>query len=337
MSDPRSKRLLFTAITAALSIGLALAGAEILLRAFGRGPWRLHPIDPAQPVFYQPDPDLGWWHEPGEYRFPRFSPLGSPVRMSFEADGARSTGAGPAAGKGTIAIVGCSFTEGFAISDDETFAWKLQQRFPSMRVRNHGHGGYGTYQSLLLLERILSQRPPPVMALYGFYEGHEIRNVATADWLRMLAMLARRHVGISAPYATLGEDGRIVRHRPEPYPSWPLRESSATITFLEHGYARLAARRRSSQREAVTEQLLLEMKRACAAKGTDFFVVFLFMNAPNRARYSALLRSHEVPFADCAQPLPPAFRVPGEGHPNERLNAVWAECIAKAIGPRLEL
>jgi hypothetical protein len=231
--------------------------------------------------------------------------------------------------------LGGSFTEGFAISDHETFAWKLQERFPRMRVRNYGHGGYGTYQSLLLLEQVLSRRPAPVMALYGFFEGHEIRNVATADWLEMLSMMARRHSTISVPYATLGSDGVIVRHRPEAYPLWPLREHSATITFLQYAYAQLVAWHRSSQRAAVTEQLLLEMKRACEASGTDLVVVFLFMNAQNKARYAELLRNHDVAFADCAQPLLPAFQVPGDRHPNEKLNAIWANCIADAIEGRL--
>lgn len=336
MQSLRSRHLLFFAVTAALAIGLVSAGAEILVRASGREPWRPIFLDPAQPVIYQPDPVLGWRHKEGEYRFPAFSPLGKAVRMRFEADAGRATGAGPGPGSGTIATFGCSFTEGFAIADRETYAWKLQERFPSMRVRNYGHGGYGTYQSLLLLERVLSQRPAPVMALYGFYEGHEIRNVATADWLEMLSMMARRHSTISVPYATLREDGGIARHPPESYPLWPLRERSAAVAFLQHGYARAAARRRTSQRAAVTEQLLLEMKSACKASGTEFVVVFLYMNDVNKARYSELLREHEVAFADCAQPLLPEFQVLADGHPNEKLNTVWAGCIAAAIGGRLE-
>jgi len=336
MSYPGSKRLLFSAITAGLSVALALAGAEILLRASGREPWRPISIDPAQPVIYQPDPALGWKHKEGAYPFPAFSPLGKAARMRFESDASRSTGAPPGAGGGTIAIVGGSFTEGFAISDHETFAWKLQEKFPSMRVRNYGHGGYGTYQSLLILEQVLSQRPAPVMALYGFFEGHEIRNVATADWLEMLSMMARRHSTISVPYATLGGDGVVVRHPPASYPLWPLRERSAAVTFLQHGYAQLLTRRRTAQRGAVTEQLLLQMQRACEANGAELLVVFLYANAENKARYAALLQSHDVAFADCARPLLPAFQVPADGHPNEKLNAVWANCIAESISGRLE-
>ena len=38
MSDARSKHLLFSVITAGLSIGVLLAGAETRLRTPGRGP-----------------------------------------------------------------------------------------------------------------------------------------------------------------------------------------------------------------------------------------------------------------------------------------------------------
>jgi hypothetical protein len=331
MPGARSKQLLFSLVTAALAIGLVLGGAEILLRATGHGPWEPIFLDPAQPVIYQPDPVLGWRHKEGEYRFPAFSPRGRGARMRFEADGSRATGAAPGPGDGTIAIVGGSFTEGFAIDDDETFAWKLQERFPSLRVRNYGHGGYGTYQSLLLLEQLLAKRPTPVMALYGFYEGHEIRNVASADWLEMLSRTARRHSTISVPYATLARDGSIVRHRPEPYPLWPLYRSSAAITFLQSRYAQLLTRRRTAEREAVTERLLLEMQRACEASGTELLVTFLYLNSENKARYSELLASHDVAFADCARPLLPAYQVPVDGHPNEKLNEIWARCIADAI------
>jgi hypothetical protein len=119
----RSRHLLFSAVTAVLAIGLVCAGAEILVRASGREPWRPIFLDPAQPVIYQPDSVLGWRHKEGEYRFPAFSPLGKAVRMRFEADAGRATGAGPGPGSGTIATFGCSFTEGFAIADHETYAW----------------------------------------------------------------------------------------------------------------------------------------------------------------------------------------------------------------------
>ena len=68
-------------------------------------------------------------------------------------------------------LVGCSFTMGWAVADDETWAWRLQELRPDVEVVNRGVGGYGTLQSLLLLEQLLGrdgQRPARV--LYGFID-----------------------------------------------------------------------------------------------------------------------------------------------------------------------
>ena len=54
-------------------------------------------------------------------------------------------------------VLGCSFVQGWALSDEETFAWKLQERFVRARVLNFGTAGYGTTQSLLALERYLEE------------------------------------------------------------------------------------------------------------------------------------------------------------------------------------
>src|SRR5262249_12408647 len=52
-------------------------------------------------------------------------------------------------GAPTALFIGCSFTQGWAISDQETFPWGVQEHFPAARVLNAGTAGYGTYQSLL--------------------------------------------------------------------------------------------------------------------------------------------------------------------------------------------
>jgi hypothetical protein len=38
-----------------------------------------------------------------------------------------------------------------------------------------------------------------------------------------------------------------------------------------------------------------------------------------------------VDFVDCAFPLPAAMQVPGDGHPNGRMNARWADCIGARL------
>jgi hypothetical protein len=324
-------------MTAGLSLALTGAVAEILLRGIGRPPWSPLFNDPARPVIYQPDPVLGWRHKEGDYIFPPFSSLTKQVRMRFLPDGGRLTGAAEGKGSGSIVLVGGSFTEGFAISDHETFAWKLQQKFPSMRVRNYGTGAYGTYQSLLTLEELFSRGERPTLALYGFFEGHQGRNVAAADWLKTLALTSRRmDRAIAVPHATLEAGDRLVRRPAETYPLWPLREQSAVVTLLQHGHASFTARSRKAQSRAVTERLLLEMNSVCEAQGTGFLVVFLSLNGDNRARYARFLSEQGVPYVDCVVPANPSLVVPGDGHPNGKMNSRWSSCIAAALRPRLE-
>jgi hypothetical protein len=55
----------------------------------------------------------------------------------------------------TISIFGCSLTFGMGLSDNETYAWKIQEHFKNYTVFNYGCPGYSLYQMLLLLERTL--------------------------------------------------------------------------------------------------------------------------------------------------------------------------------------
>ncbi len=66
-----------------------------------------------------------------------------------------------------IVIVGGSFVQGWAVSDQDTFAWKLQDRFADYDVLNLGTAGYGTYQSLLLIEDLFAGPPHVSLVICG--------------------------------------------------------------------------------------------------------------------------------------------------------------------------
>jgi hypothetical protein len=257
---------------------------------------------------------------------PPYAPGAPPIRMTFLADGSRATSPEGARRGPAVAFLGGSYTQGWAVSDDETFPWRIQERFPSLDVRNYGTSGYGTLQSLLVMERILAGDPAPGIVLYGFIGHHEIRNVAHPAWLRMLAAYATRgHV--ETPYCTLDQDGGLERHPPIGYPGWPLHERLATVAFLESAYADLEGRERAAQARAVTERLMVEMGRLAVARDVRFAVVLLNATREVRAHYEAFLRSQGIDFLDCVHPLRPELLVPGEIHPNGRLHGMWADCI----------
>jgi hypothetical protein len=284
---------------------------------------------PNEPTVHEPDSVLGWKNRTGNYEYPDYSGSGQSINMTFLSSGTRDTG-GKKDSPNELIIVGGSCTQGKAISDEETYPWKLQNEFPTLEVLNYGTGAYGTYQSLLVLERILPILQSPVMILYGFVGHHETRNVATADWLALLSKYAKRgHVYL--PFATIDNNGKIRRHPPEMYPAFPFRKSLASMALLEKYFAQIKTRKRRSQRRTVTEKLLLEMNELAMAHGTEFVVAMLLADEQIKTHYVNFLRENLIETIDCVYPLTPGRQVNGEGHPNGTMNSLWAECIARGI------
>jgi hypothetical protein len=325
---PAQRRGRFIAVAVVIGCVLAAGAVELLLRVAGYRPSHLC-ADGDEPVVYEADAQLGWRSKPGRYAVPAYAPGAPPTDMTILPDGARATGGGEN-GTPSLLFLGCSFTQGVALSDAETFAWRVQQRYPAWRVRNLGTGAYSTYQSLLMLERVLAEPDPPRLVFYGFIEPHEIRNVGHPLWMYMLTLCSRRGM-VYTPYCTLDDDGKLVRHPPEAHATWPLREHLAAVAFLQERYTDFTAGDRPAQARRVTEELLLEMDRVAKQHGVRLCVVLLYFAPDVRAHYAEFLARHGVDFVDCVYPLTRDMVVPHEGHPNGAMNARWADCIAGKI------
>src|SRR5262249_3845455 len=86
-------------------------------------------------------------------------------------------------GAPTALFIGCSFTQGWAISDQETFPWGVQEHFPAARVLNAGTAGYGTPINPVGTQRAFAQGEHPAVVVYGLIDNHEMRHVADPVWL----------------------------------------------------------------------------------------------------------------------------------------------------------
>ena len=256
--------------------------------------------------------------------------------MTFISHGQRLTRAKETVSNTEFVIVGGSYTQGWAIDNEETFSWKLQKQYPSLNVLNYGTGGYGSYQSLLVLEKELPRLASPKTVLYGFIQHHEDRNVASDYWLDLLSKFSKRgHVFL--PYVTFEKDKGLVRHPPERYSALPFRESLATIALIEKIYMKLKTRNRKSQKRLVTEQVLLEMKRVTEQYDAKFVVALFDIHSDTISHYKRFFQTHNIRYIDCVFPLTPELKVAGEGHPNGRMNSLWAECIEDALGDQMEI
>lgn len=303
-----------------------LLGVEVALRATGRHPRRAVPW-PAVGR-YAPDPTLGWRPAPGHYRLPPLVPEGVYTDLTFRPDGARETGSGPADGRPEVLLLGCSLTMGSMISDEETYAWRLQQLRPDVEVVNRGLEGYGTLQSLMVLEQILARKEHPARVLYGFMD-HAQRNVATPEWLWTLSFGKEL---VATPYCTLTADGRLERHAPESYPSLPLHEYLASVELLESHLVRQQAGSRAAMAVPVTKLLLDEMASLCRAHGVDFSLVLLHAPKQVEDTYVPYAKQHGIDVIDCNRPgFTRTEVVPGDLHPNGIVHRQWGDCIAAAL------
>jgi hypothetical protein len=231
-----------------------------------------------------------------------------------------------------VAILGDSFAIGWGISDEETFAWKLQQLLPDLRVTNHATAGYGTCQSLQMLREIVAREPPPDLILYGFYDDHLRRNVVDYPSLYTLERRSRR----TSRYCQIDARGRLVEHPPELRGDWPLIKSLATVYFLQQRYELYRRSRRMKQVWPVMEAIVAEMDRVARARGSRLVFASLLCRPRPFRRMAKILEARGIPFLDCNRFLRPEWIVQGEGHPNGLMHTEWAQCLVRALPALLE-
>lgn len=311
---------------------ISIIGAEAIVRILGYQPW-VTVVHKNVPVVFEEDDTLGWRNKPGEYNFEAFDSTGDNIQMTIFETGSRRTSNHQIKLPNMLPkflFIGGSYTQGWAISDNETFPWKIQKHFPEVNVLNYGTGGYGTYQSILMLEKILPTLDNLQIIFYAFIEHHETRNVATAYWQGVLARNSlRSHPKI--PYATL-DNNQLVRHRPEAYNfSFPLGKDLAIVSLLERVFIKLKTARREKQKRATTEKIILQIDKMSKNKGAKFVVIILLAKNETRNQYKDFFENNGIMYIDCRIPIGQNMRVKGEGHPNGKMNTKWASCIIDFI------
>ena len=320
-------------MTVLFSLVVALVLAEFVVRVLGYTPWEFHKIDAEanEPVMHVADPLLGWRNKAGTYQFPRYGSEDKHVTVSFLPSGERKTVAdGNRDIKDEVFLIGGSYTMGWGLGDEQTFAWKIQHQSSSYTLRNYAVAGYGTYQSLLALKRQLDRGVVPKYVVYGFIDHHEIRNVADAKWLRTLSRYSRRN-HVQLPYVTHDEQYRLIHHPPDRYPRLPLSDVSALVALSEWAYASYQAKERSSQDRVVTSLLIRELDRLAESHGAVFIVALLRVEDGLKQAYIEFLQKTSIPYVDCTFQHTAETVLPIDNHPNELMNEKYADCISKKL------
>ena len=310
-----------------VSIILISIFLEIGLRVLGFKPWKYIKRDLDEPITNQYDSKIGWKPKEGVYTFPPFSQNGKHTKFTVLKDGSRFSGKIKNNFEGEAALIGGSFTQGWAVDDKETFSWFLQKKLKKIKIKNYGVGGYGTYQSFLLLEDLLKKENKIKIVIYFYINAHNSRNVGDASWLSHLSKYSRRgHLFL--PYATLNSNGDLVRKKPLKYLKLPFREYSSLITRLEKKIMRIKLYSKNKDKTKITQKIILEMKKISEKNGSKFIFVNLDSFKDNLISYIEFSKKNNITFIDCGyENATDEHRVKNDGHPNYKLHKIYADCI----------
>ena len=149
----------FTLVLSSIFISLIII--ELLLRAFGFHAWKYREQELKEPATNEYHAILGWKPKEGVYDFPPYSKNGNYTKFTILEDGNRYSGKSSTNIKGDIVFIGGSYTQGWAVNDEETFPYLIQKKLSNFSVKNYGVGAYGSFQSFLMLEEILKKNMDP--------------------------------------------------------------------------------------------------------------------------------------------------------------------------------
>jgi lysophospholipase L1-like esterase len=224
-----------------------------------------------------------------------------------------------------IWIFGCSFTHGWSLNDQETYPWRLRERFPGYEVVNYGVGGYGTIHALLQLRAALHTRPPPVVAIYAYAGFHDERNTFLRRRRKGVA-LWNRLGPLTQPYARLTASGTLrYAFAAVEYREIPLMRSSALAHFLEMTFNDVEER--VARSHEVSKRLLLEMAHLARQVQVPLVVAGIMDDEPTHDMLT-FAHDHSLAAVNLASELTADtyWNLPHDrGHPSPRATVKYAE------------
>jgi hypothetical protein len=309
------------------SIVLSTGAAEIGLRLLGHVPNRMA-VNPflAGNSWAMPDPRLGWVNRPGSYP----SIEDGHVMMSFMPDGSRFDPAAKEDTLPTVVVIGCSFTQGYAVADSETYSHLLNTMLPNVRIVNYGAAGYGTYQSLLRLQSYFDShlKTQPALIVYGMIGDHFPRNVATASWIFATTTSDGRK--LIPPSVRINGDS-VLAQPWGPVEPWPFETISALVTTVHNNAIKINNRVSAQEQEQVLKELVLRMAALARQHGARFIVAGL---AGIPEWFADWASRNRIDLADCQHPgfaTDARLHVGGVGHPNGLMHQWWAQCLRERV------
>lgn len=250
----------------------------------------------------KPDPVLGHRNPPGKMARQRHRDFEAVYAIGGDGWRVVPEPADPAAPE--IVFIGCSYSYGVGVADDETYTSILaREAWPNYRVRNNSVCGWGTTHAFVRMSQLLEEPNKPAAIIHAAVPGHLRRNADRRTWHQtMKSTFIPFDLGPSGPVA------QSLR---------PWKDATA-----EEGPELLARERR------MTVALLKGMTDRARSAGVPFLVILLNDGErdPERKAMLDALEESGAPFLDFRDAMTDFF--PLDGHATPVAHRLLAYAIA---------
>ncbi len=331
-----SKNIIFSILLIFLSIFITIFFIEILLRINNQGPWGQLNIERNDPIFNKPHKTLGWVPKEGSYEFQPFSEDGDKFEINILDDGSRKVTSKQINTKDDLIFLGGSITFGWGVNDNQTFASKLQDNINNYRIKNFSVGGYGTYQSFLRLEEILSKSNDIKVVVAIYVPHHSLRNIGDEFWLRTLTKHSKRG-SIELPYVSIDDNQELVRHKPISYIKTPLIDKLAISNKLAKRIMKFRLSGNEQNRYLVTNEVFKEMNKITKEKKIKLVIANISNDDKALNPYLETLITNKIDYFNCNIEATDNLIIKGDGHPNELLHSKFSSCIYQNLKQKIKI
>jgi len=282
------------------------------------------------------DSSLGFQLCPGEFSITLNKAL--TFQTTHLSDGTRWVNASDTTQQ-AVHLFGCSFTYGYGVNDQETFAYMMQQEFPRWHFRNFAVPGYGTAQAVLRLEEAIRAGEAPKVAVLVYSAAHAERDVMAFSWRRALKIgfsrsndrVEQSMQGARFPYWDLSAQKLSEAKWDELYANWFGRETFAIVNALQSNSEKEIPE--SAQRSG-SLALVQRFVQICAEHRIQAIIVNLDgaqLSKKDFQESTALLCPIFFDFSNHA-----LTNYPHDEHPNKKGHLFIFERIKSCLAPLLD-
>ncbi|GAK50578.1 hypothetical protein U14_01811 [Candidatus Moduliflexus flocculans] len=240
--------------------------------------------------------------------------------------------------KKEIWIFGCSFTYGWALNDEETYPWLLQERFENYEIVNFGVMGYGILQSYLQLQEALKSRDSkPQIVIINYASFHDERNILPRSRQKILKITNYLGPIIHPPYADIDQNGRLsYTTTPIEYHPLPLMKYSAFLNLLDDGYNRIE--NMCYDQRGISKAILQEFFNLAKQNQIEMIVAGIYADSKTKEMLTDCQRIG-MKSVDISVDLkmPHYIMLPHDNHPSPLANQEYAKKLEQFLREQMHL